>query len=71
MIGSYIKIFLSAIIIYYIDQGSDLFTFDLQMGKKLLSVGIGSLLPVLYNALNPHDNRYGKKPKPEPFKPLL
>jgi hypothetical protein len=71
MVGSYIKVSLSAIITFYIAEGSDLFSFDLAMAKKLLSVGLGSLLPVFYNALNPHDKRYGKKPKPKAFKPLL
>lgn len=63
MIGSYIKVFLSAMITFYIAEGSDLFSFDIVMAKKMLSVGFGSILPVLYNALNPHDKRYGKKYK--------
>ena len=63
MLGSYLKVFLSAMITFYIAEGVDLFSFDLVMAKKMLSVGVGSLLPVIYNALNPHDKRYGKKSK--------
>jgi hypothetical protein len=63
MIGSYIKVFLSAMITFYIAEGSDLFSFDIVMAKKMLSVGFGSMLPVIYNAMNPLDKRYGKKYK--------
>jgi len=63
MLGSYLKVFLSAMITFYIAEGVDLFSFDWAMAKKMLSVGFGSMLPVIYNALNPHDKRYGKKSK--------
>ena len=66
MLGSYLKVFLSAMITFYIAEGADLFSFDLAMAKKMLSVGFGSMLPVVYNALNPHDKRYGKKSKVKP-----
>lgn len=63
MLGSYLKVFISAMITFYIAEGADLFSFDLVMAKKMLSVGFGSMLPIVYNALNPHDKRYGKKTK--------
>jgi len=63
MFGSYVKVFLSAMITFYIAEGTDLFSFDLAMAKKMLSVGFGSMLPVIYNAMNPLDKRYGKKTK--------
>ncbi len=72
-LGSYVKIFLSAVIAVYMAElsvGHDLFSMDIVMLKKLASAGVASVLPVLYNAMNPNDTRYGNKKKPlENFKP--
>jgi hypothetical protein len=63
-IGSYCKIFISGVLTLYMAEmsnGVDLFSFDWAMGKKLISAGVISILPVIYNSLNPHDVRYGNK----------
>ena len=39
------------------------------MAKKLVSAGVVSVLPIIHNALNPSDTRYGKKKGVEDFKP--
>jgi len=54
--GSWIKIFLSAILTMVIAKG-DIYLVTI---KECLSAGIISILPIIINYLNPHDKRYGK-----------
>lgn len=54
--GSWIKVFLSAILTMIIAKG-DIFAVSL---KECLSAGVISILPIIINYLNPHDTRYGK-----------
>jgi len=71
-IGSYVKVFLTTVVAVYmaeLSSGHDMFTFDIPMAKKLVSAGVVSVLPVIHNALNPSDTRYGKKKGVEDFKP--
>ena len=65
--GSWVKVFLSAVITMYLaelTQGHDLFSLDMVMVKKLLTAGLVALLPVILNFLNPNDKRYGNKDLP-------
>lgn len=59
--GGYIKVFLTSIIGLYIAEGTDLWSLDWEMAKKFIGFGVASVLPVIYNALNPQDPRYGNK----------
>jgi hypothetical protein len=71
-IGSYVKVFLTTVVAVYmaeLSSGHDMFTFDIPMAKKLISAGVVSVLPIIHNALNPSDTRYGKKKGVEDFKP--
>jgi hypothetical protein len=54
--GSWIKVFLSAVLTMIIAKG-DIFAVSL---KECLSAGAISILPIIINYLNPHDTRYGK-----------
>ena len=54
--GSYIKVFLSAILTMIIAKG-DIYLVTL---KECLGAGIISILPIIINYLNPNDTRYGK-----------
>ena len=54
--GSYVKVFLSAIITMIIAKG-DIYLVTL---KECFSAGIISILPIIINYLNPNDTRYGK-----------
>ena len=54
--GSWLKIFLSAILTMVIAKG-DIYMVTL---KECISAGIISVLPIIINYLNPHDTRYGK-----------
>lgn len=71
-IGSYLKVFITTILAVYMAElsaGHDMFSMDYVMLKKLLGAGIASVLPVIYNALNPNDPRYGKADSPSNFAP--
>lgn len=64
--GSWVKVFLTAVLTVYfaeLSAGYDLFSMDILMMKKLSTAGVLSLLPIIINALNPLDKRYGKQPK--------
>ncbi len=68
--GSYIKVFLTgALMLLSINlvQGYDIFSADLKFLKELGAAGLISVVPVLINALNPNDPRYGKGSKPGKF----
>lgn len=54
--GSWVKIFISAILTMVIAKG-DIYAVTL---KECFSAGIISILPIIVNYLNPHDTRYGK-----------
>lgn len=63
VIGSWLKVFITALLTTYLmmlSEGHTLFSWDLAMVEKLLTAGIVSMLPVIINWLNPLDNRYGK-----------
>jgi hypothetical protein len=54
--GSWLKIFLSAILTMVMAKG-DIYLVTL---KECISAGIISILPIIINYLNPLDKRYGK-----------
>ena len=54
--GSWIKIFLSAILTMVMAKG-DIYLVTL---KECISAGIISILPIIINYINPNDKRYGK-----------
>lgn len=61
--GSWLKVFISAVLGAYLvmlQDGRQLFSWDLDMVENLLSVGVVSTLPVIINWFNPTDMRYGK-----------
>ena len=58
--GSWVKVFLSAIlgfILNNLSKGGSILDVDWQ---ALLSAGVAAVLPVIINWLNPADTRYGK-----------
>ena len=56
MLGSWVKIFVSAILTMIVMKG-DIYLITL---KDCLNAGIISILPIIINFLNPLDKRYGK-----------
>ena len=55
--GSYVKVFLSAVLTMIIAKGN----IYLVTLEECISAGVISILPIVINYLNPHDNRYGKQ----------
>lgn len=61
VVGSYLKVFLSialALILAQLQQGVLFSNIDWNL---IFNAGLVSFLPVLINALNPKDERYGIK----------
>ena len=62
--ASWLKVFASAVLGAYLielQNGINLFSWDLNMVEKLLTAGFVSTLPIIINWLNPSDTRYGKR----------
>ena len=62
--ASWLKVFISSVFGAYLimlQEGSNLFSWDLAMFEKLLTAGVVSTLPIIINWLNPADERYGKR----------
>ena len=59
MAGSWLKVFLVAVLIKFSDLGANIFSLDTESIKHLANAGIIAVIPVLINFLNPQDNRYG------------
>jgi len=55
--GSWVKVFLSAVLTMIIAKGN-IYLITLQ---ECISAGVISILPIVINYLNPNDNRYGKQ----------
>ena len=56
MYGSYVKVFLSAVLTMIITKGN-IYLITLE---ECISAGVISILPIIINYLNPNDKRYGK-----------
>ena len=62
--ASWIKVLISAILGAYLielQNGVNLFSWNLEMVESLLTVGVVSMIPIIINWLNPSDTRYGKR----------
>ena len=57
MYGSYVKVFLSAVLTMIIAKGN-IYLITLE---ECISAGVISILPIIINYLNPNDKRYGKQ----------
>ena len=61
--ASWLKVFIASILGAYLvelQNGTNLFSWSLDMVESLLTVGVVSLLPIIINYLNPSDTRYGR-----------
>ena len=61
--ASWLKVFVSAILGAYLielQNGVNLFSWNLEMIESLLTVGVVSVIPIIINWLNPSDTRYGR-----------
>lgn len=61
-LGSWVKVFISAVLGQYfimLNSGIDIFKWDITTVKALILAGAVAVLPIVINALNPSDTRYG------------
>lgn len=59
--GSWLKVFLVAVLVEWQLLGADLWALNADTLKHLANAGAIALLPIIINYLNPSDPRYGKK----------
>jgi len=64
--GSYLKVFITTVLTLFLAEGLSIFDLNIENLKMLGSAGIASLVPVIINALNSEDKRYGKRLDPLP-----
>jgi hypothetical protein len=60
MVGSWLKVFIVAVLIEWQLLGADLWALNIDTLKHLANAGWIALLPVIINYLNPNDPRYGQ-----------
>ena len=61
--GSFIKSFVATILTMWLvelQQGHELFTYDMVFIKKIITAAVVANLPVIINWLNPSYKNYGK-----------
>lgn len=56
---SYIKVFVAVVLGLFMADGADIFAVDSTDLRTWLAAGLAAVLPVLVNALNHNDGRYG------------
>jgi hypothetical protein len=59
--GSWLKVFIVAVLVKFMDMGGDLFALNIETLKHLFQAGVVAIIPVIINYLNPLDKRYGHK----------
>lgn len=58
-VGTFVRVFLAAVLAQFIAFGGDVFALDGDAVKTILSAGVAAVAIAAFNALNPKDNRYG------------
>jgi len=62
-VASFLKVFLASVLTQYLielQDGHQLFSWDLPMVQKIFTAGVVANLPVVINWLNPSYKHYGK-----------
>ena len=63
-LGSWAKVFLAAflgqLLYAFLHEGVGIFDLNMDMLEKAVTAALVAVLPVIINALNPQDTRYGK-----------
>ena len=58
---SYIKVFLAVVLGLFLADGADVFAVDMTEIRSWIAAGLASVLPLIITALDPTDNRFGRK----------
>lgn len=62
-LASFLKVFIASVLTQYLielQDGHQLFSWDLPMLQKILTAGVVANLPVIINHLNPSYKHYGR-----------
>lgn len=58
---SYVKVFLAVVLGLFLADGADVFAVEMSDIRSWVAAGLASVLPLLITALDPTDNRFGRK----------
>lgn len=58
---SYVKVFVAVVLGLFLADGADVFAVDMSELRSWLAAGIAAVLPLLITAIDPTDNRFGRK----------
>ena len=58
---SYLKVFLAVVLGLFLADGADVFAVDMTEIRSWVAAGLASVLPLIITALDPTDNRFGRK----------
>ena len=56
----YAQVFAGAVLAAFMASGNDVFNISVEDVKLFVSAGIGSVLPLIYKALDPKDSSFGR-----------
>lgn len=59
MLAAWLKVFITAVLVQYMSIGKSVFELDRSILETIFNAGLTALIPVIINALNPDDPRYG------------
>jgi len=58
---SYVKVFLAVVLGLFLADGADVFAVDMTEIRSWIAAGLASVLPLIITAIDPSDNRFGRK----------
>lgn len=58
---SYVKVFLAVVLGLFLADGADVFAVDMTEIRSWIAAGLASVLPLIITALDPSDNRFGRR----------
>lgn len=61
VIKSYVKVFLAVVLGLFLADGADVFAVDMSDIRSWLAAGMAAVVPLLITALDPTDDRFGRK----------
>lgn len=59
-VQSYLKVFLSVVLGFFLADGADVFSVSVTELQTWIAAALASVLPLIITALNPSDSRFGR-----------
>ena len=57
---SWVKVFVATVLALFLADGADVFNITVNDAKAWVAAGVAAVVPIIINALNPADGRYGR-----------